>query len=393
MCPNMCFAIAVCINREFNESLIADTVQKISRSHPFIRALLSHEEKDNRFFYDVKKTSQAQLLLYHDNVEGIDDPEVMAEYERLTARDFDLYKEGMLKISAWPSGVKTVVLMTIHHLLADGRGALELAREFADYYVLTKEPAYVREKLISSTAELPLDSNLPLFSRMLVNQVNRMWKKEKRQLSYRDYHRFADEFLKDDIVKHELSAVEKSELSEIVNRCREEKVTVNDYLLAKLFIEAKTERIVMAADIRDYLKCYNSGAMGNYSTAFSVKLKNAGNDVYKAAGKVHEAVRRIYEKPSAFYLVLQCYAALNPGLLDGAMMASRGWFESKAAELTGRMFFQLDKSEGYSVTNLGKTESVTIEDACFIPPASPAMKKTLGVLTVNGRMRICTSER
>ena len=92
MCPNMCFAIAMCINREFNESLIADTVQKISRSHPFIRALLSHEEKDNRFFYDVKKTSQAQLLLYHDNVEGIDDPEVMAEYERLTARDFDLYK-------------------------------------------------------------------------------------------------------------------------------------------------------------------------------------------------------------------------------------------------------------------------------------------------------------
>ena len=91
--------------------------------------------------------------------------------------------------------------------------------------------------------------------------------------------------------------------------------------------------------------------------------------------------------------MLQCYAALDPGLLDAAMMASRGRFESKAAEFIGRNFFHMDKSGGYSITNLGKTESDVIEDAYFIPPASPAMKKTWGVLTINGKMRICTSER
>ena len=84
---------------------------------------------------------------------------------------------------------------------------------------------------------------------------------------------------------------------------------------------------------------------------------------------------------------------LEPGLLDAAMMASRGRFESKAAEFIGKNFFHMDKALGYSITNLGKTESETIEDAYFIPPASPEIKKTLGVHTLNGKMRICTSER
>lgn len=40
---------------------------------------------------------------------------------------------------------------------------------------------------------------------------------------------------------------------------------------------------------------------------------------------------------------------------------------------------------------LGKIESNIIAEANFIPPASPANKKTWGVLTVNNHMKICTS--
>ena len=393
MCPNMCFGIAMCIDKKFSESRIADTVKKLSLAHPFIRALLSHEEKENRFFYDIREASQAEINIFSVDAPGIDAPEIMDEYKRITARDFDLYKEGMLKISAWPSGEKTVVLMVFHHLLTDGRGALGLSKEFADFYALEKEPAYAKEKLISSAAEFPVNSGLPIFSKMLINRANRQWRKENRRLTFEEYHRFADEFLKTDKVKHELSMVGKSEMSEIAVRCKEEGVTVNDYLLAKLFTEERTKRIVIAADIRGSLKCYNPGAMGNYSTAFSVERKGSDDDLFTVAKKVHKTVRKISARSSSLYLVLQCYAALDPGLLDAAMMAGRGRFKSKAAEFIGKMFFHMDRSEGCSITNLGKTESAALEDAFFIPPASPAMRKTLGVLTLNGRMRICTSER
>ena len=45
---------------------------------------------------------------------------------------------------------------------------------------------------------------------------------------------------------------------------------------------------------------------------------------------------------------------------------------------------------GYSITNLGKYESDTIAKATFIPPASPATKKTIGVVSFNGTMSTCT---
>ena len=393
MCPNMCFGIVICINRELNESRIADAVKCLSLAHPFIRALISHDEKENRFFYDVKETSQAELSICPVNVLNIDSPEIIAEFERITSRDFDLFKEGMLKISVWPSGAKTIALMVFHHLLADGRGAMELSREFADYYVLGKQPVYAEEKLISSVSELPENSRLPLISRWLVDRANRQWKKENRRLTFEEYHRFADDYLKTDKIKHNLSVLQISETDQIAKKCKAEGVTVNDYLLAKLFIEDKTKRIVIAMDIRKSLKCYNPGAMGNYSTAFSVELNRIEDDIFTVARQVHEKVRSISAKPSSLYLVLQCYAALDPGLLDAAMMAGRGRFDSKAAAFIGRNFFHMDQPGGYSITNLGKTESDVIEDAYFIPPASPAMKKTWGVLTLNGKMRICTSER
>ncbi|MCR5323656.1 MAG: hypothetical protein K6E85_10355 [Lachnospiraceae bacterium] len=393
MCPNMCFGIVTCINKELNEDRIADTVKCLSLAHPFIRALISHEENENRFFYDVKEVSQAEISICHGNVRSIDSPEILAEFERITSRDFDLFKEGMLKISVWPSGTKTIVLMVFHHLLADGRGALELSKEFADHYALGKQPAFAEEKLISSASEFPENSRLSFISRLLVNRANRQWKKENKRLSFEDYHLLADEYLKIDKVKHNLSVLQISETDNITEKCKTEGVTVNDYLLAKLFTEDKVKRIIIAADIRKSLKCYNPGALGNYSTAFSVELNSFEDDIFTVAKHVHEKVRQISAKPSSLYLVLQCYAALDPGLLDAAMMASRGRFESKAAEFIGKNFFHMDRSGGYSITNLGKTESDSIEDAYFIPPASPAIKKTWGVLTLNGKMRICTSER
>ncbi len=42
---------------------------------------------------------------------------------------------------------------------------------------------------------------------------------------------------------------------------------------------------------------------------------------------------------------------------------------------------------------LGRINNEWITAAYFIPPASPAIRKTQGVLTVNGQMAVCTSGR
>lgn len=408
-CPNMCFAIAASLGKAFDKERIEEGVSKLAEAHPFLRSRLGYEKETNSYFYDVKEQSQVEVIYAGelcdeggDNLgatsvcDDISTPVIIEQFEKLTARDWNLFSQGLLKIAVWRTGTRTILLFIFHHLLADGRGALGLVQEFADFYVDGIEPKAALEHLITQE-DLPANSKLSFVSQALVNYANRQWKKEKHQLSYEKYHSFADKFLQEDDVEHSLEVVSEDKFADLHEQCKQHNVSINDYLLAKMFTEEKAGSIVMACDLRKQLACYNQGALGNYATAFSVKLKQEksadSTDIFSLAQKVHTQIQKKLASPKDLYLVLQCYASLEPGLLDAAMISSRGAFDSKAAKFIGTTFFNYDKAKGYSITNLGKIESKNIESAYFIPPASPAIKKTLGVLTVNGVMRICTSER
>lgn len=447
VCPNMYFGIAASLGESFDKDRIEESVARLAEAHPFLRARLGYEKESNSYFYDVKEQSQVEVIYagelcggardadsrktgepaispeVRETIEEVSEggclepvveediitsPKIIEEFEKLTARDWNLFSEGLLKIAVWNAGDRTVLLFVFHHLLADGRGALGLVQEFADFYADGIEPKAATEHLIAKE-DLPANSKLSFISQALVNQANRKWKKENLQLSYEEYHAFADKFLQDDNVEHFLEVVSSDKLADIHVQCKFHKVSINDYLLAKMFTEEKADSIVMACDLRKQLACYNQGTLGNYATAFSVKLKQGksadgiasdtsitsanSTDIFSLAQKVHNQIQKKLASPKDLYLVLQCYASLEPGLLDAAMISSRGTFDSKAAKFIGTSFFNYDKAKGYSITNLGKIESKNIESAFFIPPASPAIKKTQGVLTVNGVMRICTSQR
>ena len=435
VCPNMCFGIAVTLEKAFEKERIEECLVGLVGAHPFLRSRLGYEKETNSYFYDVKEQSQVEVIYDGElgdvaedvggarnlsehaktiEVRGAGDEDIFTsskiieQFEKLTARDWNFFCEGLLKIAVWKAGDKTVLLFVFHHLLADGRGALGLVQEFADFYADDIEPKVAPEHLITKE-DLPANSKLSFISRALVNHANRQWKKENHQLSYEEYHTFADKFLQEDFVEHSLEVVSFNKLAELYVQCKSHEVSINDYLLAKMFTEEKADSIVMACDLRNQLACYNQGALGNYATAFSVKLKQGksadgiasdtsitsanSTDIFSLAQKIHNQIQKKLNSPKELYLILQCYASLEPGLLDAAMISSRGAFDSKAAKFIGTAFFNYDKAKGYSITNLGKIENKNIESAFFIPPASPAIKKTQGVLTVNGVMRICTSQR
>ena len=400
------FAIAATLEKAFDKERIEEGVSRLAEAHPFLRSRLGYEKETNSFFYDVKEQSQVEMIFAgklcdesSDNSRDISTPAIIVQFEKLTARDWNLFNEDLLKLAVWEAGDRTILLFVFHHLLADGRGAIGLVQEFADFYVDGIVPKAASEQLITR-ADLPENSKLSFISRALVNYANRQWKKEKLHLSYEEYHAFADKFLQDDFVEHSIEVVSSDKLTELHGQCKAHKVSINDYLLAKMFTEEKTDSIVMACDLRNQLACYKRGALGNYATAFSVKLKQGKSaapadpkNIFSLAEKIHTQIQKKLASPRDLYLVLQCYASLDPGLLDAAMISSRGAYNSKAAKFIGTTFFNYDKAKGYSITNLGKIESKNIESAYFIPPASPAIKKTLGVLTVNGVMRICRSQR
>ena len=393
MCPKMNFGIAIHINRALERDKVMDSFQVLAEDHPFLRAVLGFDETDNGFYYDVTDSSKIAVEIADETLTGIDDPKLIKAYGQRTGYDWDIRKEGMLKAVSWSCGDSTVFLLVFHHLLADGRGALNLALELSNLYAEGKRHGEVKEKLITSS-DLTKGSELTSISKMLVKKANKDWEKEgNAPLSYQEYHEYADCFVKKDKTEVTIVRTPASEVTEMISGCREHSVTINDLLMAKMYREEKTDKIIIAKDLREDLPCYTPNALGNYSTAFSIVIKKQSDDIWKLAEEVHKKVQKALANPRDVYLILQCYANLKPELLDAAFLAAKGAYQSKSAEFIGKTFLGLDTPSGYSITNLGKIENRNIRSACFIPPASPAIRKTIGVLTVNGEMVSCVHFR
>lgn len=387
MCPNMHFGIMAQINSTYNEEQVKQSAAVLQKAHPFLQSLIAKETDTGRFYY------QKQDYL---NIPILEKSEIdlwQQDYDEISIQGWNIMEECLLKILIYPKGEQFQILFIAHHLLCDGRGLLQLAEEFAKHYVKGITPQFVEERLIQSLHDLPPNSDLPVISKIIIRDANRKWKKEQHRVMYDTYREFEKNYIRKNDIKREVSTVCNQESEEIQTLCKQNGVSVNDYLIAKMMLEDRTNKVVIAADIRNQTKCYRQGALGNYSTAFSVVVKKKEENIISLTKSVASIVSTICQHPQKEMLVLACYIHMQPELIDTVAISTLGDFESKAGAFIGKNMFGYGSRNGYSITNLGKIQSDVIANAIFIPPASPANKKTLGVLTVNGNMNICSAIR
>ncbi len=393
MCPGMCFGVAGLIPVPYDAGQIRRAIDLLAAAHPFLQAVMEAESATDRWAYRVTDRCRVEWTEAEITSPTLDAPEVLALYDRLVRRDWDLTSEGMLKLVTWRAADRLGVLMVFHHLLADGRGGLNLLRTFADCCVSGTIPPAAEERLITPS-DLPKTAALKGISRILVDRANRQWAKEHVRVTYPEYHAFADEYARRDAVTRRVVSCSQAELAAQQALCRAHDVSMNAYWMAQMAQTDGAEKIIIACDLRSRLPWDPGDALGNYATAFSVATKmRRGDDLMAAAQAIHARVRKILDDPRALYLVLACYARMTPGLLDAAAISAIRGGISKAASFVGGAMFGFAKAAGYSITNLGAIQCPALADALFIPPMSPAVRKIEGIVTVNGAAKICTCER
>lgn len=385
MCPNMHFGIMAKIESNYDEGQLKQSIDTLQKAHPFLQSLIAEETDTGRFYYQIQDYLNIPVMVKEEAALWQQD------YEEISVRGWNVMNECLLKVVVYPKENEFQILFIAHHLLCDGRGLLQLAEEFAEHYANGVIPQFAPERLIQCLNDLPSNSDLPLISKLIIGDANRRWKKEGQQVMYEEYSTFERAYIQKHKMKREIFTVCNQELEEILILCKQKSVTVNDWLIAKMMLEENTNKVVIAADIRNQAKCYKQGAMGNYSTAFGVSVKKNGENVIILAKRVASQVINICQHPRKEMLVLACYIHMQPELIDAVTISTLGDFGSKAGTFIGRNMFGYGSQNGYSITNLGKIESNIIAEAVFIPPASPANKKTWGVLTVNSHMKICVS--
>ena len=386
MCPNMHFGMIMEIEKEFIAEKVQETLDRMAEAHSFLKSLIAYEDGTDKLYYKVTEHSQVSCLIKEDIAT------LWEDYSKVSEQDWNVFENGMLKVYVYPKKQGVTLLFIAHHLLVDGRGLLELAQEFANDYVGNVMPIYVEEQLIESIHDLPEKSSLAGISKLLIKQANKQWKKENQKVSYECYQSFVEDYSKSHKVDYQTYEISKTEVEQMRMLCKENDFTMNDLLMAHMYLKTHTNKIIIAADIRNVLACYKASALGNYSTAMGITCKTKTTDIVQKAKEVHKQVQKHKNKNRSLLLVLACYLEINPTLLDAAAISALGGFESKAGSFVGGAMFGFSNPSSYSITNLGKVENKNIKSVMFIPPASPAAKLTLGVVTLNGTMRACSSE-
>ena len=384
MCPNMHFGIMAEIGTEFDADGIFRSIDVLRSAHPLMRSLIAEEQGSSGIYYEEHPELEIPVTLREA------DEDWQTDYDSVSSAGWNVQKEALLKVFAYPSGSGTRVLFITHHLLCDGRGLLQLVKEFADHYSNGAIPRSVDEKLMESLDDLPGGSDLSFISRMLIKDSNAKWRKEGHKVSYDEYLRFERDHDSKQVIKREIKNVDGEELDALLGLCRENGVSLNDYLIARMMTDEGTDKVVIASDIRNKIRNYKNGALGNYATAFGVVVKKRSPEIMELARSVDHEVRSIMSKPDREMLVLSCYFNMDPELLDAVAISTLGSFDSKAGRFVGSRMFGFEKRDGHCITNLGRAESSVIREGVFIPPASPANRKAWGVLTINDKMRICS---
>lgn len=384
MCPNMHFGIAFDVVEQYDYEKVLSAIKCLAKAHPFLCCTMALDE-NGLLYYDNKGSSLVSVA-----VRSCAD-DMWKDYRAVSQTVWPVFSEGLLKVFVYPQNDGFKLLFVAHHLLCDGRSLLQLVCEFADCYAEGKEPAFVRESLIKSVNDFPPKSQLGGVSKMLVGYSNKLWKKENHSVSYDEYSAFAEDFAKENPVCGYILHNDKEKTAHLIELCRENGISVNDYLLAKLFSATNAEKIIIGADVRNDISCYQKGSLGNYASAVSVEYKSKGETVVSRAKKLHKIIEKLAADKSRWLLILACYLELEPGLIDAAVISSLGRFNSKAASFVGNTFLRFSKGDGVSLTNLGKAENKNIRSAVFMPPISPSAKAVFGALTMNGVMQIACS--
>lgn len=386
MCPNMNFGIKARIKGQYDYAKVQNTIKLLMEAHPFLKSVIAKEASTGKLYYKPCEDVHITIL------EKEDTNMWSRDYKQCTSKGWDVFNEGLLKVIVYPLKDCFDIIFVAHHLLADGRGMLGLMCEFADSYVIGKAPHKAEEKLISSIKDLPQGIGLSFISKLIIEWANRKWVKEKNSVTYPQYHGFEKEFIHNNPINFVEETVDVEKVEKLLSQCRKEGISLNDYLVAEMMNHEHTNRVVVAVDIRKQLQCYREGALGNYATAVAIVNDTKSQDVFQRAKEVSSQIKGHIKDKKKLMLILACYFIMNPELIDSVAISTLGDFHSKAGRFVGQLIFGYIKRNGYSVTNLGNIKSESISEGMFIPPASPANIKTMGVLSVNGLMKKCTVE-
>lgn len=379
------------------EELLRRVLAKVSQKYPLMNARFAQDNEGVTCFVlenvtefhiraSEKKTDDEWLDLAWDEQQ----------------RPFDVDKGPLIKFLLLASAHDTDVVLICHHAICDG---LSLTYVIKDIARLLADPGQEVEPLPLPPAmredSFSLRVRPGLLDRILINRLNRSWKKEKALFSERDYIQLYRAYWHTRTIGKNILTLSEGTTSALVSRCHAERVTVNSALMTAFALaqrdvqgtkESYLRKALVAVNLRHLFKKPPGQNLGLFAAGFQVALPSGSGGFWRVAKEFNTKIKRLLSDPKTVLGFMAPLNYLDPTLIDAIYFAAYGSFKSKTAPLVAKRILTRSNKPKRSldVTNLGNVsiENGNLETLFFVPILSPNYEKAIGIVTAGGEMHI-----
>lgn len=402
--PNANIVIGARVRGRVDPSLLPDAIAKIKHKHPLLNSRIQLEEPATGSAGWFTQENVPKILisarLRHTLEEWI---EVAAEEQK---KAFSIETGPLIRIVVLEAADDFDLIITAHHSICDGRSLVYLIRDILTALAHPDQASGLLPIVpIAAETCLPPSVSVSWITRFIIQNINRKWLRKGLSFSEQAYQDLHQEFWQKHhatILRWELPKVQTATL---VNRCKQENVSVNSalyaaFLKAQQHVQAGRQKkthdslrtVIVPIDFRNRLTTSVGEAVGFYASAIVFKLKIKPKKSFWDTARILD--KRIHQKlTDKNIFASQKMSLLAPSFMDGMIFAKHGKCDDpmvvKQVKRKG-----LDKLvSGVMVSNLGRVDIPVVYgdfslEALLGPVAySDGIEKVLEVVTVGGKMQ------
>lgn len=316
--------------------------------------------------------------------------EIMQESERIP---FKIQEGELFRTYIIPEEKGCKLLMMVHHIAADGKAMLMVLEDM----IKNLAGIEVEYKPLDNagTEAFPVNVKPSFLFKSIIESLNHHWKKSGRVFDWEDYFKVHENFWATRNSEVRFETIEKEELARIKEKCKENGITVNSYMIAKILKEhPKYQTFAFPISLRkDNLSISNRAFMMRPNYKYNRKKSFWDN-----AKKIHKIVKMYMEDENKKYEVSARVRMLDPILLDSCLMYAYGGYQNKASKLMAETIGYVGKNKtNVTITNLTNLQfkhnygKFQVENVFTIAPVMSATKEVVCISTFRGKMTIAYS--
>lgn len=411
--PTYHISLGLRIHGQISEEALRNAIDKMLVTYPLFGARIDWD-KDIAQWSTTEGAAKVPLKVYDRDAEDTW-IRILNEEHSIPLRT----SKGPLTRFLLVKGTDTSELIIFcHHAISDGRSLQFALREVLLHLEdKNRSPSKYPEAPPQTPEILPDKFSMGKLRSVMIGKINQKWEEVKTVFDEEDMLNVWESFWKNSDYCIETIEFDRKETQELINRSRENDVTLNSTLLIA-FEKARIEAIGpydgkamvgTAVDTRQRLKVDCSDAVGYYAGSSIVQCKyKEKSSFWDNVRNLHKSLSKELKEDKVFDGVL-AYSALDPTLVDAILYLMVGdqvephqsRYE-KISDFTRRkdeiVVKNLERSEETApdilITNLGRMDlpndipGIEIERAFFTPSSSLIMECVVGASTAEGRLTV-----